>query len=274
MSETPAWLARLRAQARRGPGEGRVPLRVGTVQVGSVAPEVIEQIGLQRLLGGRYQLSFAECRGTSAWTLPAGDASGALNALAAALRDAGCCGPWRNEQLSVRGPRGEAVGTVERGAVRVLGIATDAVHLVGLTADGAGVWVQQRALTKAYHPGAWDTLMGGMVSARDTLTQALARETREEAGLEIGVLTDLLPGAAVWLDQPSDEGGPGLGHMRERIAWWSARLPGGVVPVNQDGEVARFERWSHAAVRAQLAAGAFTPEAALVLGAYYEARAA
>lgn len=274
MSETPAWLARLRAQARRGPGEGRVPLRVGAVQVGSVAPEVIEQIGLLRLLDGRYQLSFAECQGTSAWTLPAGDASGALNALAAALRDAGCCGPWRDEQLSVRGPRGEAVGTVERGAVRVLGIATDAVHLVGLTADGAGVWVQQRALTKAYHPGAWDTLMGGMVSARDTLAQALARETREEAGLEIGVLTDLRPGAAVWLDQPSNEGGVGLGHMRERIAWWSARLPGGVVPVNQDGEVARFERWSHAAVQAQLAAGAFTPEAALVLGAYYQARAA
>lgn len=274
MSAAPAWLARLRAQARRGPDEGRVPLRVGTVHVGSAAPEIIERIGLQRLLDGRYQLSFEEYQGTSAWTLPAGDPSAALNALAAALRDAGCCGPWRDEQLSVRAPRGEAVGTVERGAVRVLGIATDAVHLVGLTADGAGVWVQQRALTKAYHPGAWDTLMGGMVSARDTLAQALARETREEAGLEIGTLADLRPGAAVWLDQPSDEGGPGLGHMRERVAWWSARLPGGVAPVNQDGEVARFEHWSHAAVQTQLAAGAFTPEAALVLGAYYEESAA
>ena len=211
--------------------------------------------------------------GTHAWVLPTGDASGALNALAAALRDAGCCGPWRDEQLAVRDAQGRPIATVERGAVRVLGIATDAVHLVGLTADGAGVWLQQRALTKAYHPGEWDTLMGGMVSARDTLAQALARETREEAGLEIGTLAGLLPGAAVWLDQPSDEGGAGLGHMRERIAWWSARLPDGVVPVNQDGEVARFERWSHAAAQAQLAAGAFTPEAALVLGAYYEQRA-
>lgn len=275
MSETPAWLTRLRAQTRRGPNAGRVPLCVGTVQVGTVAPEVMKQIGLQRLLDGRYQLSFTECEGTRAWTLSAGDASGALNALAAALRDVGCCGPWRNEQLTVRDAQGQPIATVERGAVRVLGIATDAVHLVGLTADGAGVWLQQRALTKAYHPGAWDTLMGGMVNACDTLAQALARETWEEAGLAVDALTDLLPGAAVQLDQPSDEGGAGLGHLRERVAWWSARLPEGVVPVNQDGEVARFERWSHAAVQAQLAAGALTPEAALVLGAYYdEVRAA
>lgn len=274
MNATPAWLTRLREQARRGPNEGRVPLLVGTVRVGSVAPQVMSKIGLKRLLGGRCQLSFEEFQGRPAWTLPAGDASGALNALAAALRDAGCCGPWRDEQLSVRGPQGEPVGTVERGAVRVLGVATDAVHLIGLTADGAGVWVQQRALTKAYHPGEWDTLMGGMVSARDTLVQALARETREEAGLEISTLTDLLPGATVQLNQPSDEGGPGLGYMRERVAWWSARLVDGVVPVNQDGEVARFEHWRHAAVQEQLAAGAFTPEAALVLGAYYEQRTA
>jgi hypothetical protein len=39
--------------------------------------------------------------------------------------------------------------------------------------------VQQRALDKANDPGLWDTLMGGMVSAADTVATALARETWE-----------------------------------------------------------------------------------------------
>ncbi|MGB7420409.1 MAG: NUDIX domain-containing protein [Comamonas sp.] len=275
MSAAPHWLTQQRAQARRGPGGGRLPLLVGTTaQIGSVALQLMDQIGRSRLLDGRYQLSFQEYDDTQAWALPADDASGALNALAAALRRDGCCGPWRDEQLAVRDLQGRPIATVERGAVRVLGIATDAVHLIGLTADGAGLWVQQRSLTKASHPGEWDTLMGGMVSAHDTLAQALARETQEEAGLRIDALADLRPGPAVRFDQPSDEGGPGRGYMRECINWWSARLPGGTVPVNQDGEVARFEPWSHARVLEQLAAGAFTPEATLVLGAYYEQCAA
>lgn len=268
MSASPDWLARLRARARRGPLAGRVPLLIGTVPVGSMAPEVSSQIGLQRFLDGRHQLSFNEHEATPACTLPVHDASAALNALAALLRQMHCCGPWRGEQLAVRGPDGAAIATVERGAVRVLGIATDAVHLVGLNHDASAVWVQQRSRTKACHPGKWDTLMGGMVTASDSLTQALARETQEEAGLHIAALADLRPGATILLDQPSDEGGAGLGYMRETVHWWSARLPQGVVPVNQDGEVERFECWSHAKVQARLAAGAFTPEAALVLGAY------
>ena len=74
----------------------------------------------------------------------------------------------------------KTIGQVERGAVRPLGIATQAVHLVGHAADGR-IWVQQRALNKANDPGLWDTLMGGMVSAADTVATALVRETWEEA---------------------------------------------------------------------------------------------
>lgn len=265
----PPWLATLRVRTQRGPGQGRVPLWVGQAQVGSVAPEILNQIELKRLLDGRVQLSFQECGAADGLALPAEGASGALNALAALLRDTGRCGPWRDEQLAVCDAHGRQIATVERGAVRVLGIATEAVHLVGLSADDRGLWVQQRSFTKASHPGQWDTLMGGMVSARDTLTQALARETQEEAGLDIAILTNLRPGQPVHLNQPSNEGGAGLGHMRERIVWWTARLPGGTLPVNQDGEVERFECWPHAKVQEQLAASAFTPEAALVLGAYY-----
>ncbi|QXL84960.1 NUDIX domain-containing protein [Comamonas sp. NLF-1-9] len=264
------WLSALRAAARRGPQPGRIALHLGDAQVGSVAAEILNEIGLKRLLGERYQLLFEERNGVRTCTLPAAQASQALNALAALLREIGRCGPWRDEQLAVRDAAGRQLATVERGAVRVLGIATDAVHLVGLSEDAGALWVQQRSRTKPSHPGQWDTLMGGMVSARDSLRDALARETQEEAGLQLSALTHLQAGAPVLLDQPSDEGGARLGHLHERIHWWSARLPQAVAPVNQDGEVERFECWSHAEVQARLAAGAFTPEAALVLGAFYE----
>ena len=50
---------------------------------------------------------------------------------------------WRNELLSVNDASGRSVAMIERAAVRPLGIATRAVHLVGWAEQG-GVWVQQR----------------------------------------------------------------------------------------------------------------------------------
>ncbi|WP_367065805.1 NUDIX domain-containing protein [Oryzisolibacter sp. LB2S] len=263
----PAWVAAARDAARRAPAAPRVPLLLGGERVGSVDAQVFDDIGLQRLLDKRWQLLKTEYQGAPAWALAGDDPTAALNALAVALRAAGRCGPWRDEQLAVCAADGRRLATVERGAVRVLGIATRAVHLVGCTPDGS-MWVQQRAQTKANNPGMWDTLMGGMVSAADDLDQALARETWEEAGLRLAELEGLAHGGQVDFALPSDEGG-GCGYMRERIAWFRATLPAGLRPVNQDGEVARFELLHHARVQARLAEGAFTPEAALVLAAFY-----
>lgn len=220
------------------------------------------------MLDKREQLSFQEQNGAFAWHLPVPDAevTPALNALAAALRQVGRCGPWRDEQLAVTNVQGAVVGTVERGAVRVLGIATRAVHLVGLAPDGR-MWVQRRSLTKPNHPGKWDTLMGGMVSAQDSLHQALARETWEEAGLEVAALTQVVHGGHVDFSRPSREGG-GVGFMRERIDWFSAQVPEGQVPHNQDGEVDEFALLSIPLLCERVAQGHFTPEAGLVIGGY------
>ena len=128
----------------------------------------------------------------SGWHLMPGesDVTTSLNKLANLLRHAGLAGAWRNEQLAVRDEWGRQIGTIERAAVRPLGIATLAVHLVGQTTDGR-FWVQQRALNKPNDPGKWDTLMGGMVSSADTVETALERETWEEAGLRIADLKNL-----------------------------------------------------------------------------------
>ena len=266
-STAPAWVDEARARALCGPNAPRMALLLGSESVGSVAAGLFDQIGLQRLLDKRYKLLIVEHSGSPAWALHADDATAALNALAQALRAAGRCGPWRGEQLAVCAADGRCLATVERGAVRVLGLATQAVHLVGC-APGGGMWVQQRARTKAQHPGKWDTLMGGMVSAADSLQAALERETWEEAGLRLAQLDAVATGGSVAFDQPSDEGG-GAGYMVERISWFHATVPAGTVPVNQDGEVERFECIAHDEVQARLAQAAFTPEAALVLAAYY-----
>ena len=241
--------------------------------VGSVAEGFLNQIGLQRLWDKRYQLSKGEHSGHAAWHLqvPAeANAEGitdALNTLAQALRDAHLCGPWRNEQLAVTNPRGEVVGTVERGAVRVLGMASRAVHLVGLAPDGR-MWVQKRALTKPNNPGQWDTLMGGMISAADTLHEALARETWEEAGLRVNALAEVAHGGHVLFSRPSSEGG-GAGYMVERIDWFSAQVPCGMEPHNQDGEVDEFALRPTDDVREHLLQGRFTLEAGLVIAAHW-----
>lgn len=262
------WLAGARASAQQPPNLPRQPLLVAGQVVGSMAEGFMNKIGLHRLLDNRFKLLNSEHSGAPAWHLdvPMGAATEALNTLAAALRDADLCGPWRDEQLAVCNPAGEVVATVERGAVRVLGITTRAVHLVGLAPDGR-MWVQKRSMTKPNNPGLWDTLMGGMVSAADSLPQALARETWEEAGLRVEALQDLRHGGHVDFSRPSREGG-GAGYMRERIDWFCAQVPEGVEPSNQDGEVERFDLLPLDGLRTQVAQGLFTLEAGLVIAGY------
>ena len=56
-----------------------------------------------------------------------------------------------------------------------------------------------------------------------------------------------------------------VGYTVERIDWYSATLPEGVLPKNQDGEVACFDCVEMAQLRADVVAGRYTLEAALIL---------
>ena len=202
----------------------------------------------------------------SGWHLMLGqsDVTTCLNKLANLLRDAGLAGAWRNEQLAVRDEWGTQVGTIERAAVRPLGIATLAVHLVGQTTDGR-FWMQQRALNKPNDPGKWDTLMGGMVSSCDTVETALERETWEEAGLRIADLENLRYGGRQNNVRPSGDGA--AGYMQESIEWFTCTVPDGVTPKNQDGEVAQFALMNEAQLLIAMQNGEFTIEAALITAA-------
>ena len=195
------------------------------------------------------------------------DVTTRLNQLAELLKDTGLAGAWRNEQLAVRDESGVQIGTIERGVVRPLGIATLAVHLVGRTADGR-FWVQQRSFDKPNDPGKWDTLMGGMVSAADTVETALERETWEEAGLRIADLHGLRYGGRQSNCRPSNDGA--AGYMQEFIDWYTCLVPDGLMPINQDGEVAQFVLMDEAELVAAMQRGDFTLEAALIFASVLE----
>lgn len=259
-----AWLAALRAGADVPPLRPRVPLFAGATRIGSVEPDFLSQIGLQPSSDMREQLSKVEHEAGVSWHVN-GDVTHGLNAVAAAMQQAGLAGAWRNEQLAVHDEQGHRVGTIERAAVRPLGITTAAVHLVGFAPDGR-VWVQQRALSKANDPGMWDTLMGGMVSAVDTVQTALARETWEEAGLRLDELQAVTHGGRITTRRPATDG-RGAGYVVEHIDWYHAIVPEGMEPVNQDGEVAQFGLWAPRDVLQRLPQDHFTTEAALILAA-------
>ena len=254
------WLQKIQAEANQPPARPRVPMYAQNMQIGSVEPVFMDKLANLVNKYGREQLLKKEHSGWHLADINA-DVTASFNEVAGVLRYLRMAGAWRDEQLDVRDASGTQIGTIERGVVRQLGIATLAVHLVGQTTDGR-FWVQQRALNKPNDPGKWDTLMGGMVSAGDTVETALARETWEEAGLHIADLQNLRYGGRQSNCRPSSDGV--AGYMQEFIEWYVAFVPDGLTPNNQDGEVAQFVLMDKAQLLAAMQRGEFTLEAALI----------
>jgi len=249
-----AFLQALQARADVSPLRARDALWLARAQIGSIEPALarrMEDAGLPIA---------AEVSGRRV-VVADGDADAALACIAQWLHREGLASRWRDELLTVNDAAGTACARIERAAVRPLGIATRAVHLVGL-APGGGVWVQQRAFDKSTDPGQWDTLMGGLQSADESDAQTLERETWEEAGLHIADLHDLRATGHVGVRRPVAEG-----YMVEHIEVFTATLAEGLVPTNRDGEVERFECLDRADLRARIERDAFTLEAALILAA-------
>lgn len=238
----------------------RLPFRIGTAHVGSVLPlDVSVFDGLAQYLNPAQGLVLPDLQPTCNTLL----AQWASN-----LHTAGRLKAWRNESLSIAAlPQPKAVletlpqslAQVERGAARVLGVLTHAVHLVGFSSTG-GIWMQQRALSKSTDPGLWDTLSGGLLSAGDSLRSGMLRETHEEAGL---LENDLLNIAACGMVQQSRMVTDG--HILEAVWTYAATLRDGVLPHNLDGEAMGFACLSRGELAELVAAKKVTQEAVLSL---------
>lgn len=246
-------LERLQARAQRPDDAALIALRMSGAGIGHVRPAVAQALA-------------RDCPGFSladgALHAQGGDSidtrSALLNRAARLLRDAGLLTGWRDELLAVRAGAGPGyLAVIERSACRPLGITTTAVHL-NAWADDASMFVARRSPHKAIDPGMWDNLVGGMVPAGETVLDALAREAREEAGLDLAAL-QLQPGGQLHMRRNVPEG-----YQSEDIVVFDAMLPAGLRLQNQDGEVAAIERRPAADIVDAIERGEFTLEAALV----------
>ena len=242
----------LQARADQSPLRPREPLYAAShdVPVGSIEPPLGRQF---------VEAGLPVVQTHDGWCVMGPALNASFERIATWLDEHAPVSAWRNELLNVADASGVVVGVIERGAVRPLGIATQAVHLVGWAEQG-GVWVQQRAFDKATDPGQWDTLMGGLVSAGESIADTLARETWEEAGLRLDALRAVGAQARLTVRRPVANG-----YMVEHIHVYDAWVPAALTPLNQDGEVAAFERLGLDELRQRLRADAFTLEAALIL---------
>jgi len=244
------WRAAARAAAELPPAVPRATLWIEGHVIGSIEPVLAA-----RLVDAGLPLAATD--DGLGWRVAA-PPDPSLAAIAHWLHEQGLSAPWRDERLAVAAADGTALAVVERAVVRVLGITTRAVHLVGFAPDGR-VWVQQRAFDKAVDPGRWDTLMGGQVSAGESVAETLERETQEEAGLAIADLIDVDHTDRITVRRPVAKG-----YVIEHVEVFEATVPAALAPTNQDGEVERFECLPIAALLEWLDAGALTLEATLI----------
>jgi 8-oxo-dGTP pyrophosphatase MutT (NUDIX family) len=259
------WLKRLHASVNQPPSLPRDPLVFGDAVIGSVVSDAFCAVVEDNDLFSSDELVRVQTQQGPSWRI-SGNATTVLQKVADALRGARyarVAEQWRDEPLAVLDATGQQIAVVERGAARALGIATRCVHLTGYTPDQK-VWIQQRAWNKENDPGRWDTLMGGMVSALDSIATALARETLEEAGLGVDQLHDLQWAGHFTMNMPGSDDA-GLGYVIEHIDWFECIVPDGLVPLNNDGEVQQFKLVQQAQLHSMLQDHAFTAEAALIL---------
>jgi 8-oxo-dGTP pyrophosphatase MutT (NUDIX family) len=209
-------------------------------------------------------------------TLTAADRDAALAHMNAALRAQGWVRAWRDELFAITDPStdpstdtstntttGRHLACTERAASRFWGTLTQGAHATGYVAGAEGqpthLWVAQRALTKATDPGLHDNLVGGGVPLGQSPREALVREGWEEAGLTPAQMQPARAGRVLRLHRDVPEG-----LQVEDLHAFDLALPAGLVPQNQDGEVAGFTLLPVADALRLAASGAMTVDAELV----------
>lgn len=252
------WLA---LQAARRRERARVPFLIGARRVGSVA--LTELAALRR-----WPQWLAVHDAAVELCAPAAERDAALAEIHAALRAEGRIVAWRDETYPIVAgpdlpPGTPPLARIERAAARFWGTLTFGAHANGYVVDGRGrptrLWIARRSAHKPTDPGKLDNLIGGGVPHGQSPFEALVREGHEEAGLDAATVQRATPGRVIALACDIAEG-----FMNEHLHAFDLRLPPGLVPVNQDGEVAELHLVPVAEAIEQAAAGAMTVDAALV----------
>jgi 8-oxo-dGTP pyrophosphatase MutT (NUDIX family) len=199
------------------------PLQFADAPVGFVLPDVA---------GHLTALGASSIGG--AITLPN---QAALAEAESALARAGRFRP-RGELFDVRAaPGGPVLAHLDRGALPVLGIAAEGVHVNGLvqTPHGLHLWVGKRAATKPLDPGKLDHIVAGGISAGMNATETLVKEAAEEAGIPADVARQAkLAGIVTYAIERHE------GLRRDHLHCFDLVLPADFHPIPRDGEVESF----------------------------------
>lgn len=185
--------------------------------------------------------------------------SALLQTYAKAMKQQGLLQNWRDEAMQLT-RHGQVFLTLERAAFRTFGLQTPSVHLNAwvATVNGAELWVARRSSHKFVDPSKLDNLVGGGLSAGESIATGLAREAWEEAGLSLK--HPPAPFHFLHIHRRIPEG-----VQDEFVAVHDLWLPAHLQPQNQDGEVASLERMDIPHVLQHLLAGEFTWDAGLVV---------
>lgn len=200
---------------------GRIPFFCGTEQIGWISSRTAQVL---ESLGYRQPQGFVVSTGAE------------LFPLSRTLCDMGLY-TSHDEAFDVRNDSGVVLGQVDRGAIPVLGLAAEGVHLNGLVerVDGLFLWVARRSMSKRLDPGKLDHLVAGGMSAGLDPQTTVIKEAQEEAG----ILSDLAATArAVSRIEYALERPEGL--RRDVLHCYDLLLPESFVPVAEDGEVESF----------------------------------
>jgi 8-oxo-dGTP pyrophosphatase MutT (NUDIX family) len=245
-----AYLISLEQIARQSPEAGTIPFVIGNTQCGFVsvrAATVLTQQHSALNQEGRIVLGQDNALDEQ------------LARIAQTLLEGGCISKWRDELLDVWCDN-NAIGAIERGAVRSLGLLTRAVHLNAWSTNGE-LWVARRALDKPTDPGMWDTLVGGLVGYGESDDLALERESAEEAGLSALQIVQREPIQSIYRMQRRVP----EGFQCEEVLTSDCVLADDVDPKNQDGEVMEIACLPIPEIESMLFSGQFTVEASIVI---------
>ena len=245
------------AAARAHDPSTRVPFFIGGHAVGSVARAHADALqrwpAWLRMAPGRVELIAADAARDEA-----------LATINHTLRREGLVRAWRDETYAIVSLRtGERLARTERAASRFWGTLTSGAHATGYLATEQGrpthLWIAQRSAHKATDPGLHDNLIGGGVADGQSPFEALVREGWEEAGLKPAQMAAARRGRVIRLHRDIPEG-----LQLEDLHSFDLLMPAGLLPKNQDGEVARFDLLPVAQALALAAGHSVTVDAALV----------
>ncbi|MDO4642079.1 MAG: NUDIX domain-containing protein [Neisseria sp.] len=165
---------------------------------------------------------------------------------------------WRNEKFDVCDASGKVLFALERSAFRPLGLLSNAVHINGMAECNGetGFWIGRRSPFKAVDPDKLDNVVGGGVASGESIEKAMVREGWEEAGLPEALLAGLACRSRLLSLRSVSRG-----LHREWLHIFDVWLPEGVVPENQDGEVAEFSLMGIDDLAGAMAEGLFMNDA-------------